>query len=357
MIIIGSARVDENGKYAGGKPGDQKQTAVPDFKGEVAQQEFYVSAKGWNILRPKNPEHAAKIAHCMETACNNPNIGYAQTGNPGRYGILADGVNTKKPTNCDCSSLVRECVKEGTGKDPGDFTTANEAEKLVNTGLFDKFPYVAGMSLYAGDIIVTKVKGHTCIIIKGEDAKKSIQEIAQEVIDGKWGSGIDRKNRLHAAGYDYAEIQAEVNRRYAADHVSQKGIDLIKKYEGCRLKAYKLAGERYFTIGYGHSGADVYDGMSISQAEAENMLRSDLVKFEGYVKKYVNDITLTQHRLDALVSYTYNRGPGKLSAELAANCHTVQEYADGIVKYWGSNQRYKDALIRRRKEEKALFLS
>ena len=177
------------------------------------------------------------------------------------------------------------------------------------------------------------------------------------MIDGKWGQGIDRKNRLHAAGYDYAEVQKEVNKRYAAEHVSQKGVDLIKKYEGCRLKAYKLAGEKYFTIGYGHSGADVYESMTITQSEAEKLLKSDLVKFEGYVKKYVTDIVLTQHRLDALVSYTYNRGPGKLSAELAANCHTVQEYADGIVKYWGSAQRYKDALIRRRKEERDLFLS
>lgn len=192
---------------------------------------------------------------------------------------------------------------------------------------------------------------------KYDTIKKSIKEIAQEVIDGKWGTGIDRKNRLHAAGYDYAEVQKEVNKRYAANHISQAGIDLIKKYEGCRLTAYKLAGERYFTIGYGHSGADVYESMTISQPEAENLLRNDLVKFEGYVKKYVTDIPLTQNRFDALVSYTYNRGPGKLSAELAANCHTVQEYADGIVKYWGSAQRYKDALIRRRKEERALFLS
>jgi GH24 family phage-related lysozyme (muramidase) len=192
---------------------------------------------------------------------------------------------------------------------------------------------------------------------KYDTIKKSIKEIAQEVIDGKWGQGIDRKNRLHAAGYDYAEVQKEVNKRYAANHVSQAGIDLIKKFEGCRLKAYRLPGEKYFTIGYGHSGADVYESMTISQSEAENLLRNDLVKFEGYVKKYVTDIVLTQHRLDALVSYTYNRGPGKLSAELAANCHTVEEYADGIVKYWGSAQRYKDALIRRRKEERALFLS
>lgn len=41
---------------------------------------------------------------------------------------------------------------------------------------------------------------------------KTIHEIALEVIDGKWGNGIDRKNRLHDAGYDYAAVQTEVNR-------------------------------------------------------------------------------------------------------------------------------------------------
>jgi len=358
MAIFGSARISENGTV-NGKAGDQKQTSTPDYKGEVARQTFYNSNKGWYILRPKKAEHAKGIADAMERACDNVNIGYSQYGDPNRYGIVKKGTRTTEPTNADCSTTVRVCVKEGTGKDPGDFTTANEVDKLMATGLFDKYVYSPGMVMVRGDIAVTKSKGHTGVITEG-DAKKSVTEIAQEVIDGKFGMGMDRKNRLHAAGYDYAAVQKEVNRllgNVPAEHVSQKCVDIIKKYEECKLTAYRLAGEGYFTIGYGHSGADVHGGMTISLAEAENLLKNDLVRFEGYVKKYVTDIPLTQHRLDALVSYTYNRGPGKLSAELAANCHTVQEYADGIVKYWGSAQRYKDALIRRRKEERALFLS
>jgi GH24 family phage-related lysozyme (muramidase) len=353
MAVIGSARVDEAGKYSGGKRGDQKQTAAPDYKGEVSRQQFYVHKKGWTVLRPIDPVHARAIAQAMAMACDNPNIGYSQSD---RYSILSAGTCTAQPVNCDCSSLVRQCVKEGTGRDPGDFTTANEATRLVATGLFTRLDYAPGMTLQAGDLIVTRTKGHTCIVIEG-DVKKTPEEIALEVLDGKWGTGMDRKNRLNAAGYDYAEVQAIVNALVGkpAQHVDQAGIDLIKSFEGVRLKAYQLAGETYYTIGYGHHGPDVLPNMTISQERAEELLRIDLVRFENYVKKYVTDITLTQNRLNALTSYCYNRGPKGIK-QLADNCHTVQEYADGIVIYWGSAKRYKDALLRRRRAEQAVFL-
>ena len=353
MAVIGSARVDEVGKYSGGKRGDQKQAGAPDYKGEVSRQQFYIHKKGWTVLRPIDPVHARAIAQAMAVACDNPNIGYSQSD---RYSILKAGTCTAQPVNCDCSALVRQCVKEGTGRDPGDFTTANEATRLMALGLFERFDYEPGTLLRVGDILVTKTKGHTCIVIEG-DEKKTPEEIALEVIDGKWGTGMDRKNRLNAAGYDYAEVQAIVNALVGkpAQHVDQVGIDLIKRFEGVRLKAYQLAGETYYTIGYGHHGADVLPNMTISQERAEELLRLDLVRFENYVKKYVTDITLTQNRLNALTSYCYNRGPKGIK-QLAENCHTVQEYADGIVTYWGSAQRYKAALIKRRQAERDVFL-
>lgn len=353
MAVIGSARVDEAGKYSGGKRGDQKQAGAPDYKGEVSRQQFYVHKKGWAVLRPIDPVHARAIAQAMAMACDNPHIGYSQSD---RYSILSAGTCTANDVNCDCSMLVRLCVKEGTGKDPGDFTTANEAAKLMALGLFERFDYEPGMILHAGDILVTKTKGHTVIVIEGDD-KKTPEEIALEVIDGKWGTGMDRKNRLNAAGYDYAKVQAIVNALVGkpAQHVDQVGVDLIKRFEGVRLKAYQLAGETYYTIGYGHHGADVLPNMTISQERAEELLRLDLVRFENYAKKYVTDITLTQNRLNALTSYCYNRGPKGIK-QLAENCHTVQEYADGIVTYWGSAKRYKDALLRRRRAEQAVFL-
>lgn len=216
-IIIGSARIDENGKAIGGKAGDQKQTAKPDYKGEVSFQNFYVSVKGWFILRAKDADIATRIAEAMKRACNNPAIGYNQSK---RLDILKATTTTVEPTSCDCSSLVRECVIEASGKDPGNFTTANECGALMATGLFDKSEYRQGMSLFTGDILVTKTRGHTVIVTSGTARKwedtapvqKSVTEIAKEVISGKWGNGVERKQRLTLAGYDYKKIQAEVNR-------------------------------------------------------------------------------------------------------------------------------------------------
>ena len=164
-IIIGSARLAENGSITGGAVGDQKQRSTPDYTGEVSMQAFYQHSKGWYILRPKDAAHANAIARKMKDACNNPNLGYDQTG---RYGVLTYGIGTKTKTECDCSSLVRACVKEATGKDPGEFSTAVEATVLENSGLFEKrIPYSSGTALYTGDVLVTKTKGHTVIVTDG----------------------------------------------------------------------------------------------------------------------------------------------------------------------------------------------
>lgn len=164
-VIIGSARCDENKRYSGGKRGDQRQTSVDDYKGEVSMQNFYIHTKGWIILRPKTPEVAIKLAQAMKNACNNPWIGYSQSD---RYSLLYESTSTSKKVNCDCSTLIRQCIKEATGKDTGDFNTANEVSKVLATNLFDKIEYKNGMALYDGDILVTKSKGHTVIVVSGK---------------------------------------------------------------------------------------------------------------------------------------------------------------------------------------------
>ncbi|MBR1524365.1 MAG: hypothetical protein IJ641_07910 [Lachnospiraceae bacterium] len=173
-VIIGSARIDERGKASGGTAGDQKQGATPDYSGEVSMQNFYVHSQGWNILRAKSADHAIKIAAAMITACNNANIGYDQNQ---RLGVVTNGTASKVKTECDCSSLVRECVKEATGKDAGNFTTGNEASMLMATGLFTQTAYTSGATLYTGDILVTKTKGHTVIVTAG--AARTVKDTAQ----------------------------------------------------------------------------------------------------------------------------------------------------------------------------------
>ena len=170
-VIIGSARLDENKKTSGGKAGDQKQTSSPDYSGEVSLQDFYLSSKGWNVVRAKNPEYADKMGDLMMLACNNINLGYSQSD---RYGVIKNGIRATSPTNCDCSSLVRAIVKEATGKDPGDFNTSNEVQVLISTGMFTTHGFVNEASLKKGDILVTRTKGHTVIVVKSDTVSSHV---------------------------------------------------------------------------------------------------------------------------------------------------------------------------------------
>lgn len=167
-IVIGSARIDENGKSSGGKVGDNKQiSSTNDTIGEVSLQGMYTHSKGWYVIRPIDIRDANNIANAMYIACNNSHIGYDQSN---RLGIITYGVDTVTDTECDCSSLVRACIKKATGKDVGNFTTGNEKTCLSKSKLFKKpFAYVNQKStpIYNGDILVTKSKGHTAIVVSG----------------------------------------------------------------------------------------------------------------------------------------------------------------------------------------------
>ena len=164
-IIIGNAVHDENGKARGGKPGDQLQKTVDDYLGEVKLQDFYVNKKGWYILRPKKVQLAKTMASLMKIACNNVNIGYSQSD---RDGIVKHGIDTEEPCNCDCSSLVGEVVREASGKRIPDFNTETEVSVLEKTGLFKPaIPYKKNTTLYDGDVLCTKTKGHTAIVVEG----------------------------------------------------------------------------------------------------------------------------------------------------------------------------------------------
>ncbi len=93
--------------------------------------------------------------------------------------------------------------------------------------------------------------------------------------------------------------------------ISQTGLDLIKEFEGCRLKAYRCPAN-VWTIGYGHTKT-VKPGMEISQEEAERLLIDDMARYEHAVERRLNeDVVLKQCQFDALVSFAYNCGAGNL---------------------------------------------
>lgn len=205
-ILIGSARIDENGNIAGGAAGDQKQATVPDHKGEVSICEFYVHNKGWYIFRPVSIDLANTLADLMIRACNNVNIGYNQNN---RSALYNDGIDSTVPTECDCSSLVCECLREATGVYVSDFTTSSEPGALSNIGLFYRAAYKDGVKLYAGDILVTKTKGHTAIVVKGDVCNRGY-------FPTYTGRSFSIVNALSAVGeidtsFSHRKIIAEVN--------------------------------------------------------------------------------------------------------------------------------------------------
>ena len=113
----------------------------------------------------------------------------------------------------------------------------------------------------------------------------------------------------------YDEYEAEMLVPYLSAEkqmtMSENGYALIKRFEGCRLNAYKaLPTEKYYTIGWGHYGADVYDGMTITQEQADAYLVQDVAAFQRAVNNFLNlnGIHIGQNQYDALVSFTYNLG-------------------------------------------------
>lgn len=133
---------------------------------------------------------------------------------------------------------------------------------------------------------------------------------------------------------------------------SEKGINLIKQFEGCRLSAYKCPAG-VWTIGYGHT-AGVSQKQTITQKQADIFLQNDLVKYERYVNETVK-MQLQQAQFDALVSFTYNCGVGNLRT-LIKN-RNLNQIASAMVLYNKGGGKVLPGLTRRRKAEKEMFLS
>ena len=137
---------------------------------------------------------------------------------------------------------------------------------------------------------------------------------------------------------------------------SDVGIELIKKYEGYVLKAYKCP-SGVWTIGYGHTNG-VKSGMQITKAQALDYLKQDLNVFESAVTNYVK-VPLNQNQFDALVSFSFNCGAGALKTSTLLQKLNSSDYngtANEFLKWNKSNGKVLNGLVKRRQEEKELFL-
>jgi len=130
---------------------------------------------------------------------------------------------------------------------------------------------------------------------------------------------------------------------------SQKGIDLIKSFEGCKLIAYQDS-VKVWTIGYGHTSG-VKSGMKITQAQAEDFLKKDLAKFEKAVNAIKQDFN--QNQFDALVSFAYNCGTGNLNKLCTGR--TKLEIGSKMLLYDKAGGKTLAGLTRRRRAENKLY--
>ena len=138
-------------------------------------------------------------------------------------------------------------------------------------------------------------------------------------------------------------------------NISQEGLGLIKKFEGCELNSYKCAAG-VWTIGYG-STHGIEEGMSISKSRAEELLLEDISEFEDHVMNNVK-VSLNQNQFDAMVSWTFNLGAGNLKSSTLLKVLNGNDYEDvpEQIKRWNkAGGKVLEGLIRRREAEALLF--
>ena len=137
---------------------------------------------------------------------------------------------------------------------------------------------------------------------------------------------------------------------------SDTGFAMTRSFEGLRLVAYQdVAG--VWTIGYGHTGPDVHEGRTISEFEAEALLRADLAPCVAFVNHEVK-VQLSQHQFDALVDFAFNAGRGNLQKSTLLQKLNMGNFAGAAVEfgrwvYAGDIQ--EPGLIRRRTAEALMF--
>jgi lysozyme len=145
-------------------------------------------------------------------------------------------------------------------------------------------------------------------------------------------------------------------------NISKEGIDLIKSFEGLRLKSYKAhPAEEFYTIGYGHYG--VKNGLTITEAKATEMLIKDLAGFVSGVNHVLGSTKVNQHQFDALVSFSYNLGLGSLQSSTLLKLIKANRFEEASHEFakWNKistkdGKEVLDGLTRRREAERKLFV-
>lgn len=252
-IRIGHASISENGTTSG-KAGDQTGK-------EVCIREWYSKPWDYMAIHP-DANVREKHAAAVEAACKNDNIGYNWFGESDRNSLyrLAKAVNFDLSKvgkcNCDCSSLQNvAAVASGSGATYGSngWTTSTMKAALVALGykIITASTYLKSSAYCVRGAIYVNSGSHTvtgldnganagktleaagissgAVPSGGSGGKKSIDQIAREVISGKWGTGGARQAKLAAAGYDYQTVQNRVNEILKSGNSTKKSNEEIAR--------------------------------------------------------------------------------------------------------------------------------
>lgn len=215
-VLITHASHDERGKILGGVPGDQSGQ-------EVCTRSWY--SRPWDfVIRLTDSFMRERLAQAMERAAANPHIGYNQlrrnTALAAARPMGYDPARITRDCDTDCSALVTLCLfyagipEAALYKQGNSATTSTLRARLAATGtvsVYSSREYVAKPDkLIRGDILLSEGR-HVAVVTRGNHVN-TVTDIAREVMAGQWGEGMDRRQRLWAAGYDYKAVQDEVNR-------------------------------------------------------------------------------------------------------------------------------------------------
>ena len=144
-------------------------------------------------------------------------------------------------------------------------------------------------------------------------------------------------------------------RKFLFMKIGNKGLELIKHFEGCELEAYKCPAG-VWTIGYGHTKG-VEEGDVWSESHADHMLEVELEEYENYVNTAV-EVPLSQNQFDALVSWVYNLGPTNFNSSTmlkVLNAGDYSEVGNQMLRWNKAGGKVLEGLTRRRQAEADLF--
>lgn len=140
------------------------------------------------------------------------------------------------------------------------------------------------------------------------------------------------------------------------------GLAMLKGFETCRLTAYRDEGGK-LTNGWGHTGDDVYEGQTITQAQADAWLLQDLQEFEDAVRGMVT-VPLTDNQFSALVDFAFNDGPANLQSSTLLKLVNAGDFDGAAAQFprWdheriNGTEKEVQGLLNRRRAEQALFQS